>query len=204
LVPDQPENLSLFGYNLNDKLNDPEVFERNAYDLIHSRFVGPGIKTSRWGAYVMDMKRLLRPNGWLQMIEYKPLIQSDSGRLSNQSALRKWWDTYVSAMESAHRSPRIGQRLQSLMTEAGLRDVGGKQIQLPVGGWDSGICCPLFFHYFLRNESFSTFKIQELSIRLLIMGVTVVGLCIAPNPRSIIECLVTVQWQEPTSLLIWL
>lgn len=138
LIEDQPDNLNLFGYNLNDRLNDPEVFERNAYDLVHSRFVGQGIKTSRWASYVQDIKRLLRPNGWLQMVEYYPNIQSDNGRLSSQSALRRWWEAYVSAMERSNRSPRIGQRLQSLMSEAGLRDVGGSILHLPIGGWDPG------------------------------------------------------------------
>lgn len=138
LIADQPENLSLFGYNLNDRLNDPEVFERSAYDLVHSRFVGQGIKTSRWGSYVRDIKVLLRPNGWLQMMEYYANIQSDSGRLSSQSALRRWWEAYVSAMERSNRDPRIGQRLQQLMTEAGLRDVGGTIMHVPIGGWDPG------------------------------------------------------------------
>ena len=39
-LPDQPDNLILHGYNLNDRLDDLEVFEERPYDLIHSRFVG--------------------------------------------------------------------------------------------------------------------------------------------------------------------
>ncbi|KAF2278817.1 S-adenosyl-L-methionine-dependent methyltransferase [Westerdykella ornata] len=133
---DQPDNLTLFGYNLNDRLNDPEVFQRRAYDLIHSRFVGPGIKTSRWGSYIRDMKSLLRPNGWVQIMEYYPNIQSWSGRLADDSALTRWYRAYVSAMERANRNVRIGQRLQHYMTEAGLRDVGVSIVHLPIGDWD--------------------------------------------------------------------
>ncbi|KAF2684566.1 S-adenosyl-L-methionine-dependent methyltransferase [Lentithecium fluviatile CBS 122367] len=136
LLTDQPDNLNLFGYNLNDRLNDPAVFERNAYDLVHSRFVAQGIKAGRWTAYVQDIKRLLRPNGWLQMMEYYPNIQSDNGRLSSQSALSRWWEAYASAMERSNRNPRVGHRLQQIMTEAGLRDVGGSIFHLPIGGWD--------------------------------------------------------------------
>ncbi|KAF2264042.1 S-adenosyl-L-methionine-dependent methyltransferase [Lojkania enalia] len=136
LISDQPSNLFLYGYNLNDRLNDPEVFERNAYDLIHSRFVGPGIKRNRWPSYIRDMKSLLKPNGWLQMAEYYPNIQSDSGRLTTQSALTRWFQTYAAAMEShSNRDPRIGQRLRQYMTEAGLRDVGGSTFNLPIGAW---------------------------------------------------------------------
>lgn len=136
---DQPPNLTLFGYNLNDRLNDPEVFQRNAYDIIHSRFVGPGIKASRWSSYLRDMRMLLRSNGWVQLTEYYPNIQSSSGRLTDSSALVRWYSAYVSAMERANRNPRVGQRLQHYMTEAGLRDVSGTIFNLPIGGWDPGM-----------------------------------------------------------------
>ncbi|KAF1960502.1 S-adenosyl-L-methionine-dependent methyltransferase [Byssothecium circinans] len=134
-LPDQPDNLDLSGYNLNDRLNDAGLFERNAYDLVHSRFVGQGIKAGRWPSYVQDIRRLLKPGGWLQMMEYYPNIQSDSGLLPDHSALTQWWNAYASAMERSNRIPRIGQRLQALMTEAGLRDVYMSRVNLPIGGW---------------------------------------------------------------------
>ncbi|PVI06256.1 S-adenosyl-L-methionine-dependent methyltransferase [Periconia macrospinosa] len=136
-LPEQPENLELSGYNLNDRLNDAGLFERNAYDLIHSRFVGQGIKSRRWESYVLDMRRLLKPGGWLEMMEYYPNIQSDSGLLSDRSALTQWWNNYVDAMERCNRSPRIGQRLKSLMMEAGLRNVYGTRVSVPIGEWPS-------------------------------------------------------------------
>ncbi|KAF2469693.1 S-adenosyl-L-methionine-dependent methyltransferase [Lindgomyces ingoldianus] len=136
LISDQPDNLYLYGFNLNDRLNDPEVFERNAYNLIHSRFVAPGIKKNRWRSYIRDMKALMRPGGWLQMAEYYLNIQSGSGRLSSNSALRRWWEAYSRALEDSNRNPRVGQKLQEYMTEAGLRDVGGTVLHLPIGAWD--------------------------------------------------------------------
>lgn len=143
-LPEEPDNLRLEGYNLNDRLNHPSVFERSAYDLIHSRFVAQGIKSSRWESYVQDMKRLLKPGGWIQMMEYYVNIQSDSGLLSDQSALTQWWTAYASAMERSNRNPRIGQRLQPLMTSAGLRNVHGTRVCLPIGAWSPGICLSNF------------------------------------------------------------
>jgi hypothetical protein len=139
LVADQPENLSLCSYNLNDRLNDPEVFKARAYDLIHSRFVGPGIKRNRWLSYIEDMRMLLRPGGWVQIAEYYLNIQSSNGSLPDTSALRRWWLAYAGAMESLHRAPRIGQRLQQLLMEARLSDVRVDAIPLPIGGWNSGM-----------------------------------------------------------------
>ncbi|KAF2636803.1 S-adenosyl-L-methionine-dependent methyltransferase [Massarina eburnea CBS 473.64] len=135
ILPEQPDNLDLSGYNLNDRLNDAGLFERNAYDLVHSRFVGQGVKNSRWPSYVQDIRRLLKPGGWLQMMEYYPNIQSDSGLLPESSALTQWWINYARVMERSNRAPRVGQRLQLLMGEAGLREVYGARINLPIGNW---------------------------------------------------------------------
>jgi hypothetical protein len=138
LIADQPENLNLYCYNLNDALNNPKVFQAKAYDLIHSRCIGAGIKSNRWTSYIRDMKLLLRPNGWVQIVEYYLNIQSSSGRLTDESAIRRWWLGYSEAMSRMNRDPRIGNRLQSLFVEARLEDVRVETIQLPIGDWETG------------------------------------------------------------------
>ncbi|KAF1913292.1 S-adenosyl-L-methionine-dependent methyltransferase [Ampelomyces quisqualis] len=133
---DQPDNLDLVSYNLNDRLNDPEVFESKAYDLIHSRFIAPGIKKNRWSSYFRDMRVLLRPGGWVQAAEYHLHIQSNSGKLTDQSATYRWWQGYARSMTDLHREPRIGLKLQELLSAAGLREIRAQYIRLPIGGWD--------------------------------------------------------------------
>jgi hypothetical protein len=141
-VPDQPENLELIGHNLNDPLRDPDIFKANQYDLIHSRFVAPGIKTGRWARYLRDMKLLLRPGGWVQVMEYLPIIQSHNGRLTDGAAVRRWWDSYQAAMARMDRDPRIGRRLSQLLLENRYRDVGVDVKQLDIGGWSTGTMIP--------------------------------------------------------------
>jgi hypothetical protein len=133
LVTDQPDNLSLCGYNLNDHLNDPEVFQAKAYDLIHSRCVS---------SYICDMRLLLRPEGWVHIVEYYLNVQSSSGRLTHQSAIRRWWNDYAHAMSRMNRDPRVGSRLQHLLSEAKLEDVRVETVQWPIGDWDPGRCSP--------------------------------------------------------------
>jgi hypothetical protein len=139
LVADQPENLTLYGYNLNDRLNDTEIFQLRAFDLIHSRFVAPGIRRRRWSSYLREIRLLLRSGGWLQVIEYHLHIQSDSGRLTDQSAVYRWWQGYVSAMSGLDRDPRIGQRLESLLEAERFRDVHVEYKMLPIGAWSAGM-----------------------------------------------------------------
>lgn len=137
-VPDQPDNLELIGHNLNDPLRDPEIFKANQYDLIHSRFISPGIETGRWPRYIRDLKLLLRPGGWVQIMEYLPIIQSHNGRLTDASAVRRWWQSYQAAMARMDRDPRIGRRLSQLLLENRYRDVGVDIKQLHIGSWSTG------------------------------------------------------------------
>ncbi|KAH7359517.1 S-adenosyl-L-methionine-dependent methyltransferase [Pyrenochaeta sp. MPI-SDFR-AT-0127] len=137
LVADQPDNLTLCGYNLNDRLRDPDVFQSRAYDLIHSRFVSQGVNSNRWASYIQDMRLLLRPGGWVQIVEYYPLVQSDSGRLTDQAAVRRWWLSYEASMRRLNRDPRIGRRLKDLLMQSGYRDVAVEIEHLPIGSWHS-------------------------------------------------------------------
>ncbi|OCL10457.1 S-adenosyl-L-methionine-dependent methyltransferase [Glonium stellatum] len=133
-LPDQPDNLDCEVWNLNEPLIP--TYPANTYDLIHSRFLAPGIKRTRWPDYVKDLKRLLRPNGWVQMVEYYYNFQSDSGLLTDGSAIRRWYEYYRSAME-VERNPRVGSSLQGLMRSANLVDVQGLQYSLPIGPWSN-------------------------------------------------------------------
>lgn len=134
-LAEQPENLTLHGYDLNDRLNHPDVFSRG-YDLINSRFVNQGINRNRWNTYIRDMKALLRRGGWVQLIEYYPLIQSDSGLLTNDSAVRRWWANYEPALAQLDRDPRIGRNLANLLIQNGYQNVVQEMERLPIGGWD--------------------------------------------------------------------
>jgi hypothetical protein len=138
-VPDQPENLELICYDLNVPLRNPELFRNNKFDFIHSRFVFPGIRRKRWATYLRDMKLLLRRGAWVQIMEYHPMVQSNNGRLTVQSAVIRWWQSYNSAMENMDRDPRIGPRLGQVLSENSYRDVAVDVEQLHIGGWSEGM-----------------------------------------------------------------
>jgi hypothetical protein len=84
------------------------------------------------------MKLLLKPAGWAQMMEFLPIIQSHNGSLTEQSAVRRWWQSYQGAMASMDRDPRIGRRLKQLLLDNRYRDVDVEVVQLHIGGWSPG------------------------------------------------------------------
>jgi hypothetical protein len=135
-LPDSSDNLEQQIWNLNEPLAG--TYERDHYDLIHSRCVGPGLTSSRWRNYVRDLSKLLCRNGWMQVAEYYYNIQSDNGRLTEDHALHKWGAVYRGAMVALGRDPRVARTLKAQLEQAGLRDVTEQVFRVPIGGWHPG------------------------------------------------------------------
>jgi hypothetical protein len=74
----------------------------------------------------------------VQIMEYLPIIQSHNGRLTDQSAVRRWWSDFQGAMARIDRDPRVGRRLKQLLLENKYRDVDVDVVQLHVGDWSAG------------------------------------------------------------------
>ncbi|KAJ9301648.1 hypothetical protein DTO217A2_7561 [Paecilomyces variotii] len=134
MKPDEtPENLWLQV----DDLNRRFTFSSGSFDLVQSRLVASGINRSRWPTYIRDIVRVLRRGGWVQMVEIYFNVQSDNGSLTERHALSQWSAKYRASLEDL-KDLRVGTRLGSLLTAAGLVDVETKMIQLPLSGWPSG------------------------------------------------------------------
>ncbi|KAJ5407866.1 hypothetical protein N7509_001749 [Penicillium cosmopolitanum] len=127
---DVPENLWLQVDNLNRNF----TFPANHFDLVQSRLLATGIHHSRWPTYVRDIVRVLKPGGWVQMIEIYFNVQSDNGSITDEHALRRWSTQYMRAQED-RKDLRIGTRLRSMLTSAGLTEVDTKMIPLPLSAW---------------------------------------------------------------------
>lgn len=75
------------------------------------------------------------------MVELNLNIQSDSGRREEAPLLERWIAYYTQAMQRLNRDHTVGNRLQQLMTSAGLVDVQYQRHRLPIGPWLAGTCC---------------------------------------------------------------
>ncbi|KAK2733755.1 hypothetical protein FQN57_001942 [Myotisia sp. PD_48] len=134
MKPDEtPENLWLQV----DDLNRHFTFQVNQFDLIHSRLVASGLNKERWPRYLRDIVRSLKRGGWVQMVEIYFNVQSDSGVLTEDHALRQWSTKYISALEDI-KDVRAGMKLNNFMSSAGLTQIESKMIALPLSGWSNG------------------------------------------------------------------
>lgn len=71
------------------------------------------------------------------MVEIYYNAQSDNGSLTDENALRKWSTQYMRSLED-RKDLRIGSRLRTLLTDAGLVEVDLKMIPLPLSAWSNG------------------------------------------------------------------
>ncbi|KAJ5671155.1 hypothetical protein N7507_000282, partial [Penicillium longicatenatum] len=129
---DIPDNLWLQV----DDLNRPFTFPPNHFDLVHSRLLATGIHRTRWPSYIRDIVRVLKPGGWVQMVEVYHNVQSDNGSITDQHALRRWSRQYMRALED-RKDLRIGSKLKNLLLEAGLEEVDSNMIPLPLSAWSA-------------------------------------------------------------------
>ncbi|KAB8256985.1 S-adenosyl-L-methionine-dependent methyltransferase [Aspergillus pseudonomiae] len=129
---DIPENLCLQV----DDLNRPFTFPPNYFDLVHSRLLATGINRDRWPSYIRDIQRVLKPGGWVQLVEIYFNVQSDNGSITEQHALRQWSTQLMGSLEEV-KDLRVGTRLRNLLTAAGLTEVDARMIPLPLSAWSN-------------------------------------------------------------------
>ncbi|KAK1140425.1 hypothetical protein N8T08_010371 [Aspergillus melleus] len=129
---DIPENLWLQV----DDLNRPFTFPSNHFDLVQSRMLATGINKDRWPSYIRDMKRVLKPGGWVQLIEIYFNVQSDNGSITERNALRQWSSQLMGSLEGT-KDLRVGTRLRTLLAAEGLQEVDARMIPLPLCAWSN-------------------------------------------------------------------
>ena len=132
--------------NLNARFRDDRSEDRlrpETFDLINSRLLAEGINADRWPTYIRELKQMLKPGGWLQMVELQLHFQSSTGRLSDDSNLTRWWQWYSYTLQQMGKNARIGRDLPQLLTAEGFENIRNSSLDLPIGDWKSGIGLPV-------------------------------------------------------------
>lgn len=150
-------------------LNDPLAFAPSSFDFVHSRFVVGGIAQSRWPGYLTDIKRyvvvtslalcscrirVLCSSGWVQLTEWDLTFRTDSGGLESLQSLRRWTETYLTALTSGsgtgRKSRTVPDSLETMMRTSGFMNVSTDVREVPTCGWPTGTLHPGKCHYGYR------------------------------------------------------
>ncbi|KAM0714902.1 hypothetical protein Q7P37_009367 [Cladosporium fusiforme] len=124
-------------WNLNAPFARHPELGRGTFHLINSRFLADGIDKNRWEPLVREYMEMLAPEGWLQMVEFDWVFQSDRGQ--NLPNLERWWNMYSGALRSMRKEkdPVVARKLHQLMANAGFDTIKEERKRVPVGDWSN-------------------------------------------------------------------
>lgn len=107
-------------------------FEDQSFDYVHQRLLVAGIPASKWQTVIMDLARVMRSGGWVELLEFGDFFDH-YGPATKQ--LRKWWRQIATAR---HFDMDLIPNLHQFLTGAHLytkRNV----VQVPIGGHDGDL-----------------------------------------------------------------
>ncbi|KAK6438142.1 hypothetical protein LTR95_005656 [Oleoguttula sp. CCFEE 5521] len=121
-------------WNLNGSFRD-SILRRETFKLINCSCIAEGISIRRWPYLISDLKELLQPGGYLQMIEPHYLFQSEAGNVGGYPMLDAWWNRYKGSLQDRNRRHDLGPRLEGMLRAGGFADIRTEVITARIGDW---------------------------------------------------------------------
>lgn len=108
-------------------------FTDNTFDFTHQRLLRGAIPALEWPHVIQELVRVTRPGGWIELFEMGGSI-SNAGPATE--LLHRWErDICLSRGIDISKAEEIG----TMLTQAGLRRVTQRSIDLPIGAWDTQV-----------------------------------------------------------------
>ena len=113
------------------------TFEPNSFDFVHMRFLVGSIDD--WHLLIKRAFDVCAPGGYFESVEPSPHIVSDDGSVEPNSALGQWGKLFVAGGRRFGRSFEIYDQgtVRAAMEAAGFVDIQQKDIDIPVGPWET-------------------------------------------------------------------
>ncbi|EEU36135.1 uncharacterized protein NECHADRAFT_72861 [Fusarium vanettenii 77-13-4] len=124
--------------NLKFEIEDctrPWTFRPDTFDYIHMRYLVGSVKD--WNGLFEQAFLACKPGGWVESFEGVPVMQSDDGSVSDDSAMAGWGKTFIKAGKKLKRSfTVVDDNVQEEgMAAAGLVDIESRIFKIPIGRW---------------------------------------------------------------------
>jgi SAM-dependent methyltransferase len=109
-------------------------FADDRFDFVHQRLL-TGVPVKAWARAMTELVRVMRPNGWLELVELAPEI-SPAGPATSRLLEMMWGvfrDVGLDTTGIIYRS--LGEQAR----RAGLIDIEAREVTLPIGEWGGRI-----------------------------------------------------------------
>ncbi|RKP09146.1 S-adenosyl-L-methionine-dependent methyltransferase [Thamnocephalis sphaerospora] len=103
------------------------AFEDNAFDMVHDRFMSPAIKADYWAAHVVEMARVCKPGGVLELWETDAMLRNPG---PNATVINDWFRR-ISSLGGIHME-KIWD-LPEMLRAAGLVVESEERYEVPMG-----------------------------------------------------------------------
>ncbi|KAI9313554.1 S-adenosyl-L-methionine-dependent methyltransferase [Dichotomocladium elegans] len=142
--PDQnkPDNTEFRVLNIVDE----SPFESNYFGYIHQRAVTLGIKIADWPKILENIKRTLKPGGWVELTEVNLInttFRETRQNVSNQDEIG------FKLMAAGGMDPDLGSKLTNMLSEAGFVNVQKRSFDVPIN--HGGELGEIFWYDFKRG-----------------------------------------------------
>ncbi len=148
----RPDNYLYLQGNVLDGLPFPDA----TFDYVHQRLLVAGLPAARWPGVVVELLRVTKPGGWVELLE---AIPTHGGPAMNQ--LHDW---LVSVGLPRGVNITITYQIADFLRMAGAQNVVSRELPMPLGKWGGRSGSMMETNYFALNQS--------IEARLLEMGAT--------------------------------
>lgn len=131
IIPSFPESIypSNCKFMIMDILKQPMPLEDDSFDLITMELMGMAIITSQWPGILADLRRILKPGGWIQWIE------PDTQAWNSGPACSENIEKFRQVMNLRDLDPYLPRKCESFLQRAEYDNVKRQFISLPLGDW---------------------------------------------------------------------
>lgn len=131
-----PPNCTFYVGNVLEGL----FFHEDKFDLIQSRAIMAGIPADGWVSYLQEVKRMLKPGGWVQLVEIDPFLKCDDGSLPEDSAMKFYTSVISEVVERKNGClcAGLGLKQPEFLKEAGFINIKENHKRAPTG-WAEGM-----------------------------------------------------------------
>lgn len=101
----------------------PFPLAESSFDLLHMRACARFIAADAWPALLAECRRVLRPRGWLTLVEIELCESSSSAFLELRQLFNRCWYRLGHALDESGLSFGVASRLYGMLLAAGLQEV---------------------------------------------------------------------------------
>jgi ubiquinone/menaquinone biosynthesis C-methylase UbiE len=101
----------------------PFPLAESSFDFLHMRACARFVTASAWPALLTECRRVLRPRGWLTLVEIELCDSSSSAFLKLRQLFNRCWYRLGHALDESGLSFGVASRLYGMLLAAGLQEV---------------------------------------------------------------------------------